>query len=120
MACWSNAVTNTSFDVDQAARHLEPGESGHLDVEEHEVGLQPVDGVDRFEPVAGLPDHVDAAELPQQVAEFLPRQLLIVDEDCPQFGHAEMRSDSVRLGISTLTVVPRPVRLDSFSVQAVP
>lgn len=67
-----------------------------------------------------MPDYLDAAELPQQVAEFLSRQLLIVDEDRAQFGHAEIGSDSVRSGTSTLTLVPAPVRLDSFSVQAVP
>ena len=35
----------------------------------------------RLEPVAGLPDDLDAAELPEQEAQLVPRQLLVVDDD---------------------------------------
>ena len=69
--------------VDHAPRHLETGQPRHLDVEEHDVGLQSLDRAQRLDAVAGLPDHLDAADLAEQIAQLVPRELLVVDQDAP-------------------------------------
>ena len=51
--------------VDHAARHLESGQARHLDVEEHHIWLQPLDGRQRFGAVASLSDHLDSFDLSQ-------------------------------------------------------
>ena len=66
--------------VEQPPRHLESGQPGHLHVEEDEVGLQPLDRVERLDAVAGLADHLDAPDLPEQVSQLVAGQLLVVDE----------------------------------------
>ena len=66
--------------VEQPPRDLEAGQPRHLDVEEHEVGLQPLDRRQRLDAVARLADHLDAADLAEQVAQLVARQLLVVDE----------------------------------------
>jgi hypothetical protein len=99
-----------------AARHLEAVEPRHLDVEEHDVRLQPFDGRQRFDAVAGLADDFDAADLAEQVAELVARQLFVVDEHGAQVhGHAVTRSGSARSGISMLAQVPWPGTLRSFN-----
>ena len=104
--------------VEQPPRHLEAGQPRHLHVEEHDVGLQPLDRRQRFDAVAGLADDLDAADLAEQVAELVARQLLVVDEDRAQIHrHAVTRSGTVSSGISTLAHVPRPGSLVSFSWQ---
>ena len=82
--------------------------------------MQAVDRLDRIRTVVGLTDDLDPADLPEQEPEFFAGQLLVVDQHRAEVVHAGMRSGSVRSGISTLTDVPRPVTLDSFSVQAAP
>ena len=60
-------------------------------------------------PLAGLADHLDAADLPEQEAQLLPRQLLVVDDDGREraVGHAVMAgelaraTDAASSGIST-------------------
>ena len=66
--------------VEHPPRHLEPGQPGHLHVEKHDVGLQAIDGRERLDPVARLPDHLDAPHLPEEVAQFVPRQLFVVHQ----------------------------------------
>ena len=67
--------------VDHAPRDFESRQAGHLDVEKHDVGLQPGDRRDGFDAVAGLTDDLDAADLAEQEAQLVARQLLIVHED---------------------------------------
>ena len=45
--------------LEQPAGHLEAGQAGHLDVEEHDVGLVPLDRVQRLDAVARLADDLD-------------------------------------------------------------
>ena len=67
-------------------RDLEAGEPRHLDVQEHDVGLQLVDRGQRLDTVAGLADHLDAADLIEQVAQLVAGQLLVVHEHRFQNG----------------------------------
>jgi hypothetical protein len=57
---------------------------GHLHVEKHDVGLQPVDRFERLDAVASLADDLDAADLAEQIAELVAGQLLIVHENGPK------------------------------------
>jgi hypothetical protein len=70
MARWSKAVTKTTAGARrrlQPPGHLEPGQPGHLDVEEHHVGLEARDdGPSASIAVAGLADHLDAVHLPSR------------------------------------------------------
>ena len=88
MACWSNAVTKMTVTggsrSDQPPGDLETGQPGHLDVEKHQVRAGSADGLQRLEAVAGLADDLDAAHLVEQVAQLVPRQLLVVDDDGAQ------------------------------------
>ena len=68
--------------VEHPARDLEAGQPRHLHVEEHEVGLQAVDGRQRFHAVARLSDDLDPAQLSEQKSQLIPGQLLVVDENC--------------------------------------
>ena len=76
--------------VEHPARHLEAGQPRHLHVEKHDIGLQPLDRRQRLDAVAGLADDLDAADLPEQVAQLVARQLLVVDEHGAQV-HASRR-----------------------------
>ena len=67
--------------VDHPARDLEAGQPGHLDVEEHQVRLQAIDGLERLHAVARLADDFDAPDLAEEIAQLIARQLLVVDED---------------------------------------
>ena len=70
--------------LDQPARHLEARQPGHLHVQEHHVGLQALDGSQRLEAVGRLPHHLDVAELAEQEAQLVARQLFVVDDDRSQ------------------------------------
>ena len=66
--------------VQHAPRHLEAGQTRHLDVQQHEVGLQAGNHIERFGTVTRLADDVDAPDLAEQIAELVARQLLVVHE----------------------------------------
>ena len=70
----------TGAAADQPPRDLEAGQPRHLHVEKDDVRLQPLDRRQRLDAVAGLADHLDAADLFEQVAQLVPRQLLVVHE----------------------------------------
>ena len=65
----------------QAARDLEAGEAGHLDVEHHEVRAVLLDDSQRLDAVGRLAHDLDTAELPEQEAQLLARQLLVVHDN---------------------------------------
>ena len=70
--------------VHHVARHFEACQPGHLDIKEDDVGLQSIDGRECLDSVAGLADHLDAANAPEQKAELVARQLFVVDQNGPQ------------------------------------
>ena len=70
--------------VEHPPRDFEPGQPGHLDVEEHDVRLQLVDRRQRLDAVAGLTDDLDAADLAEEKPELIARQLFIVNQHRPQ------------------------------------
>ena len=73
--------------------------------------------VERLDAVAGLADHLDAADLAEQVAQLVPGQLLIVDEHGAQVhGSAPVtRSGSDQLrDFDADAQVPWPGTLVSF------
>ena len=110
--------------VEQPARHLESGQPGHLDVQEHQIGLQPIDRFQRFDAVARLGDDFDAADLAEQVAQLIPRQLLVVDDDRLQihdqalrrhpFRHGELRN--LHAGAGTAPWLARQLQLVAGAV----
>jgi hypothetical protein len=79
-------VTKTSCEskLHDPARNLEARDPRHLDVEHDEVRLLFLDHTQRFDAVAGLPDHIYAPDLLQEEAELLSRELLIVDDHGPE------------------------------------
>ena len=60
------------------SRDFEPGQSGHLHVQKHDVRLEIVEQPERGDAVVGLPDDFHVIGLRQQVAQLLPRRLLVV------------------------------------------
>ena len=58
-------------------------ETGHLDVEEHQVGLLRLDRADRFAPVLACVDDLDVLERFEAELEALDGEFLVVDEDGP-------------------------------------
>ena len=109
-------------------RHLEAGQPRHLHIEEHQVGLQAVDGLERLDAVAGLADHLDPADLSEQIPQLVARELLIVHENGPQIhvrltGIGSCRSRGavpapISSGISSRAQVPCPGTLVSFRLAA--
>ena len=63
----------------------------HLDVEQGEVGLQPLDRLGRFPAVAGGADHLGPGDVAEEDLEPLQGQRLVVDEEGAQ-GHATSSS----------------------------
>ena len=70
--------------IEHPSRDLEAAQARHLHVEEDHVRPEAIDRRESLDAVAGLADHVDAAELPEQEAQLVPSQLFIVDKDRTQ------------------------------------
>ena len=70
----------------QLARHLEPGEPRHLDIEEHHVRRQRFRQRDSLEPVGRLVDNLDVVELLELKRQLAAGRLLVVGNQDPQ-GH---------------------------------
>ncbi len=100
---------------EHAARNLEAGQAGHLDVEEHEVRIDTIEGGERLESIAGLCHDFNLAELSELVTQLLPGELLVVDDDGAQRAHAVIFSASDSSGTSMLAQVPLPGSLVSLS-----
>ena len=77
------------------------------------------DDTQRFDAVPGLADDLDAPELLQEKAQFLPRQLLIVHDDGPEvvFVHVQavIRAGASSSGMTIRAQVPSPGTLSSWS-----
>ena len=105
--------------LDQPPRDFEPGQAGHLHVEEHQVRLQLAGQPQRLDAVGGLTDDFDAADLAEQKAQLLPRQLLVVDDEDAQrraWRQAVARSGTTSSGISMRADVPWPGTLCSLQL----
>src|SRR4029453_18393939 len=94
--------------VGEPARDLEPPEAGHLNVQEDEVRLVPIDGAQGLESIRGLPDDLDVGHLLELVAQFLARERLIVNDEDAQRDHAVFCSSEMSCGTSMRALVPRP------------
>ncbi len=66
----------------EMARGFEPVHHRHADVEQHEIGLDPRRGFERFEAVAGFADDLDAVDLGNQRGESLAREGFVVNYEC--------------------------------------
>ena len=68
------------IEVVQAVEHLEAVDVGHPQVEQHHVGPQPLDGVDRRLAAVGLTDELEAAVEPDRAAHAAPEDATVVDD----------------------------------------
>src|SRR5262245_1737613 len=68
--------------VRQAGENAEAVQERHLHVEEHEVGLESPQFGERLLAVAALAEDIDVRVALQQVADTLPRQRLVVHDQC--------------------------------------
>ena len=64
-------------------QHFKPVQLRHLDVEEHQVGPQFGDRLDRFEAVGAFADNVDVGMKAEVFAQYPARKLFVVDDDHP-------------------------------------
>ena len=90
-----------------AARHLEPGQPGHLHVQEYQIGAEILDQAERLDAVGRLADDGGLTLAFQQIAQLFARQLLVVDDEGPE-RHADTgtRSGATSSGISSRARVP--------------
>ena len=88
-------TTNGICSAPIASITSKPGGAGHLDVEEHEIGTQPLNRVDRLEAVGGFADQLEPILGREQHPQPLARQRLVV---------GDQRADARRLS-------PRVMRL---------
>ena len=75
------------IDFHHPLHHRKSVETGHLDVEEDEIGLLRLDRADRFAPVLAGVDHFDVLERFQANLEALNGEFLVVDDERAD-GHA--------------------------------
>src|SRR6266550_2818629 len=98
---------------------FQPSLPGHLDVEEHDIGLQLADRGDRRESVVGSAHDLDVVFVRQQILEPLAREPLVIGDQNAKglgFSHSPSRRTSAvvrrsaRLsnGISIRAMVPPP------------
>ena len=66
------------------AKDFEPVDFGHLDIQEHQIGTQFPDSIDRRESVSTFADDDDILFPVQQPAETFSRERLIVHDKCPK------------------------------------
>jgi hypothetical protein len=66
--------------ADDPAGGLDPIETGHADIHQHDVGAQATRLRDRFLSIAGLADNVDVGLALEDQAEAASHQRLIVDD----------------------------------------
>ena len=69
------------IDLHHALHDRKAVESGHLDVEEDEIGLLGLDLADRFAPIGAGFDDLDVGKLLEPELEPLDSQFLVIDED---------------------------------------
>jgi hypothetical protein len=67
---------------------LQPVDAGHADIEQHDVGPQPVGQLERLAAVGRRTDDLVAADLAEQAAQTLACRRLVVRQ---QYLHAASR-----------------------------
>ena len=70
----------------QLGEHVEARESGHLDVEEHEVRAMFANRLERLAAVAALADDFDVVRHAQAQLQAAPRQRFVVDQQSAEFA----------------------------------
>ena len=86
-------------------------EAGHLDVEQHDIGLELADRVARFSPVPALGDQLALGPRRHHSAQSLAREWLVVGNDdgvLPTHAAAEA-------GLSGICTITRDPPLEPFS-----
>jgi hypothetical protein len=76
------------------ADHLQAADARHLDIQEHHVRTQTMDGGKAFDGIGAFPDDLDVAGSGQQGFQFLARGRLVVDQQGGQ--HAASSSSTGR------------------------
>ncbi len=80
--------------------HFEPVELGHLNVEQHDVGLELANHAHGRAAIAALPDDDDLRMLAEQRAHARARMRLVVgDEHAKRVGHAVASRAACRVGL---------------------
>src|SRR5882672_3707042 len=79
----------------EMARHLDAGEAGHADIEQHDRGLEPRDELQRLDTRRAAAGDAPARELADQPLDPLPGRQLVVDDQ-----HAEGRAARRRVHTS--------------------
>jgi len=64
--------------------HAKAVESGHLDIQEGQGRVEPLDKLKSFKAVGGHADYLDVADFVEEEAKFFPGELFVVCNDC---GH---------------------------------
>jgi hypothetical protein len=72
------------------AGHLQAIESGHADIQQHDVGVQLIGHLQGLLAVTGLADHAEARDFRQQLAQAAARRRLVIDDQyaCGRAAHA--------------------------------
>jgi hypothetical protein len=76
MACWSYAVTMMTMGSD----HVEAAQSGHLEIEQHQVGLEALDLDEGIVAVRSLADHLDIIHRVQFIPQHLTGDRFVIDD----------------------------------------
>ena len=71
----------------EMSRHFQPVDAGHAHVEQHDVGRQPVDHVDRLFAIAGFTRDIEFAGFREHGAQTLARRRFVIDDEDAQ-AHA--------------------------------
>src|SRR6185503_9216808 len=87
--------------------HAEAVQARHLDVEEHEIGLELSDCADGARPVAAAADDLDVALLRERQRDSLARERLVVDDQRAEL-HCATNSAVGSNGTRTSMRVPAP------------
>src|SRR5437016_811333 len=74
-------MRNLHFAFDEFLQDTKAVQTGHLDVEEYEVGGMLLDEIDGVDPVAALADDVDFGKTLEQVGQFFAGGLFVVDDN---------------------------------------
>ena len=100
---------------------LEAVHARHLHVEKYEIRSPLGDQLNRFHAVRRIADHVDVAELGEEPAQAVARELLVVDHERAnaRLGHHAVASTG-RAGRRSRTRVPIPGALEISGRQAAP
>ena len=99
-----------SLEARQDLRQVEPGQAGHLDVEEHRVDLLGLQHPQRLGGGVGPADLTDARVTAEQEGELVEGGTLVVDDEDLESVHAWAHTwtPGANFGTRTITLVPAP------------